>query len=150
MSSVKTVNNCSNAMDNIKELAKYIDLLGLSQIEFAKKIKYNETSLCKIIKRKLPMTKPFKRKFMLSEGFDIEELPTKGKESQMNKSKERKKMETELETIKKWIINRVEGMDNKERLVILQNTIDDWELDDIKKRRHNKKPNTTQNNNSRG
>jgi hypothetical protein len=122
-------------MENIEALTKYIDILGLSQIEFAKKIKYNETSLCKIIKKKLPMTKPFKRKFMLSEGFDVEELLIKGKDSRVNKTKEGKKMETELETIKKWIKNRIEGMNNKERLVKLQNTIDDWEIEDIKKRR---------------
>jgi hypothetical protein len=127
-------------MDNAEELTKYIEILGLSQTDFAKRIKYNKTCLCKIIKKKLHMTKPFKRKFMLSEGFDVEELLLKGKDSRVNKTKEGKKMEKELQTIKKWIINRIEGMNNKERLARLQNTIDDWEIEDIKKRRQNEKP----------
>jgi predicted transcriptional regulator len=61
-------------MDNIEVLIKYINDIGLSQVNFAKKIKYNETSLCKIIKRRIPITKPFKRRFKLSEGFEVEDL----------------------------------------------------------------------------
>ena len=66
----------------------------------------------------------------------------------MNKSKEREKMETELEAIKKWIVNRIEGMNNKERLVILQNTIDDWEIEDIKERKHTKESKPIKNHNT--
>ncbi len=64
-------------MDIIDLLSKYIESQGLSQADFARKISYNPVTLNRIINRKRLMTKPLKRKFMLSEGFHIEDLAAK-------------------------------------------------------------------------
>ncbi|MBT3879902.1 MAG: hypothetical protein HON76_19655 [Candidatus Scalindua sp.] len=116
-------------MDNIEVLIKYINDIGLSQVNFAKKIKYNETSLCKIIKRRIPITKPFKRRFKLSEGFEVEDLLIKGKESRINKSREGKKMNNNEK--------KLYGLEDlsQEKLDQIQEIIDKWIEEDLQKRK---------------
>ncbi len=61
-------------MDILDLLINYIESKGLSQSAFARKLRYSEATLSKIINRKSPLTKPFQRKFLLSEGFEVKDL----------------------------------------------------------------------------
>ncbi len=61
-------------MDIIDLLVNYIESKGLSQTDFANKIHYSQATLCRILNRKSPMTKPFLRKFLLSEEFEVKDL----------------------------------------------------------------------------
>ncbi len=61
-------------MDIIDCLIKYIEDNCLSQAEFAKRIGYDAATINRIINRKTPITKPFKRNFIITEGFPLEDL----------------------------------------------------------------------------
>ncbi len=104
---------------------------GLTQKDFAKKIGYSRSYISEIVTGSRAISEDIKISFSNKFGFEIEELIKKGKESQINKSKERKKrVEGKLYD--------VEGL-SQEKLDILQEMIDNWKGEEANKRKEERR-----------
>jgi plasmid maintenance system antidote protein VapI len=104
---------------------------GLTQKDFAKKIGYSRSYISEIVTGRRAISEDIKISFSNKFGFEIEELKKNGKESQINKSKERKKrVEGKLYD--------VEGL-SQEKLDILQEMIDNWKGEEANKRKEERR-----------
>ena len=114
-------------------IRKFYKNKGLTQKDFAKKIGYSRSYISEIVTGRRVLSEDIKISFSNKFGFEIEDLLKKGKDSQVNKSKEGKKMNKNEK-----ILYGLEDL-SQERLDQIQETIDNWMEEDLQKRREKRR-----------